>query len=62
MNNPTQKSRGGRRPGSGRKKVGRQQITIRIKKQIVQALQPGAAAKVRELIERNFANAISFEK
>jgi hypothetical protein len=48
------KTRGGRRPGSGRKKVGRSQLVIRLKNQIIEALQPGAAAKVRELVENNF--------
>jgi hypothetical protein len=62
MNDTTQKSRacseprrrGGRRLGSGRKKLGRSQLVIRLKKQIIEALQPGAAAKIRELVENNF--------
>jgi hypothetical protein len=48
------KNRGGHRAGSGRKKVGRTQLVIRLKKEIVEALQPGAAAKVRQLVENNF--------
>jgi hypothetical protein len=54
MNDTTQKNRGGHRAGSGRKKLGRTQLVIRLKKEIVEALQPGAAAKVRQLVENNF--------
>jgi hypothetical protein len=54
MNNPTVPNRGGKRRGSGRKKVDTAQLTIRLKKEIIEVLQPGAAAKVRELVESNF--------
>jgi Superinfection immunity protein len=56
VNNESTKyeSRGGRRQGSGRKKDGRQQITIRIKKEIVEALKPGVPAKIRALVESKY--------
>jgi hypothetical protein len=54
MNDTTRKSRGGKRVGSGRKKVNTTQLTVRLPNRIIEALQPGAAAKVRELVESNF--------
>jgi hypothetical protein len=53
-NDTTQKSRGGKRAGSGRKKVNTTQLTVRLPNRIIEALQPGAAAKVRQLVESNF--------
>ena len=47
--------KGGARPGSGRKRGrtdGRRQITVRIKAEVLDKLQPGAARKIRELVER----------
>ena len=46
--------RGGKRIGSGRKvgvNDGRQQITVRIKSEILDKLKPRASRKIRELIE-----------
>lgn len=48
-------SRGGKRKGAGRHHSGRTQIKIRIKTAIIEQLQPGAASKLRELIEAKFA-------
>jgi hypothetical protein len=45
---------GGKRKGSGRKKTGREQIKIRIKSTILEQLQPGAASKLRKLIEEHY--------
>jgi hypothetical protein len=46
--------RGGRREGAGRKPSGRSQIKLRIKTEIIEQLQPGAARKLAELIEKRF--------
>ena len=55
MKQPDQKSgRGGPRPGSGRKPAGRRQIVLRIKSEIIDRLEPGAARKMRDIIERKF--------
>jgi hypothetical protein len=51
---PEPRRRGGKRAGSGRKKVNTTQLTVRLPDRIIEALQPGAAAKVRELVESNF--------
>jgi hypothetical protein len=48
-------SRGGARPGAGRPASGRTQIKIRIKTEILERLGPGAARKLRELIEKHLS-------
>jgi hypothetical protein len=44
----------GARPKSGRKPAGRRQIVLRIKGEIIDQLEPGAARKMRDIIERKF--------
>jgi hypothetical protein len=58
MERPEQKKpgRGGRREGAGRKPSGRSQIKIRIKTEIIEQLQPGAARKLSEFIEKRSKN------
>src|SRR5262245_13658878 len=51
---PFRPGRGGRRKGAGRKPSGRTQIKIRIKTEIIEQLQPGAARKLTEFIEKRF--------
>ena len=47
--------RGGRRSYQlGRPRSGQRTITIQIKQDILDRLQPGAAAKIRELVETTF--------
>jgi hypothetical protein len=46
--------RGGARPGSGRKPAGRRQIVLRIRSEIIDQLEPGAARKMRDFIEQKF--------
>jgi hypothetical protein len=46
--------RGGARPGAGRKPSGRSQIKIRIRTEIIEQLQPGAAGKLAAVIENKF--------
>jgi hypothetical protein len=46
--------RGGARPGAGRKPSGRAQIKIRVRTEIIEQLQPGAARKLAAIIERKF--------
>jgi hypothetical protein len=45
---------GGARKGAGRKTAGRRAITLRIKTEILDRLEPGAAGKLRDLIEQQF--------
>ena len=52
--NAPKPTHGGARPGAGRKPLGRRQLTVRIKAEILDRLGDGAAAKVRELVESNF--------
>jgi hypothetical protein len=47
-------SRGGKRKGAGRPNSDRTQIKIRVKTAIIEQLQPGAARKLRDLIEQQF--------
>jgi hypothetical protein len=54
MRNATRLTRGGARPGSGRHKVGRRQLTVRIKAEILDALAPDAARLIRNLVEQKF--------
>jgi len=49
--------KGGKRAGAGRKagvNDGREQITIRIKSEILAKLKPKPARKIRDLIEATF--------
>jgi hypothetical protein len=46
--------RGGARPGAGRKPSGRSQIKIRVRTEIIEQLQPGAARKLAAIIEKKF--------
>jgi hypothetical protein len=58
MQKPKKKSgpgRGGARPGAGRKPSGRSQIKIRVKTEIIEGLQPGAARKLAAIIENTFS-------
>jgi hypothetical protein len=48
--------KGGRRKGSGRKRGitdGRVRVTVRVKKEILDSLQPKPALKIRELLEQS---------
>jgi hypothetical protein len=49
------KQHGGRRPGSGRRKLGRRGLTVRIKTRVLEALSPNPARKIRDLIESRYA-------
>jgi hypothetical protein len=56
MDEPKKKGpgRGGARKGAGRKPSGRRQIVLRVKGDIIDALQPGAARVLRDFIEKRF--------
>ena len=54
----TKNTHGGARPGAGRQTVGRRYIVIRIKNDILDALQPDAARLIRELVEEKYAHLI----
>jgi hypothetical protein len=53
---PIKGRRGGRRsnPG-GRPRAFRRPVMVRIKEDILQRLEPGAARKIRDLVETTFA-------
>jgi len=54
---PRPERRGGRRDYQpGRPRSGRRQIVIRIKEEILDRLEPGAAAKIRELVEATYGD------
>jgi hypothetical protein len=46
----------GPKPRGGRPLADRQQLVIRIKKDVLGRLQPGAARKIRDLVETTYAN------
>jgi hypothetical protein len=46
---------GGARKGSGRKKLGRRGITIRVSEKLLESLGANAAATIRELVEAHYA-------
>jgi hypothetical protein len=54
----TIKRHGGKRAGSGRRKLGRRGLTVRIKAEILQALQPNPAQVIRDLVETKYKDLI----
>jgi len=56
------KTHGGKRPGSGRRKLGRRGLTVRIKTQILDALSPNPARKIRDLVESRYRSLIEKPK
>jgi hypothetical protein len=56
MNDPKKKGpgRGGRRAGAGRKPSGRRQICLWIRADVLDALGPDRAKKIRDLVEGKF--------
>jgi hypothetical protein len=64
MEQPKKKGpgRGGRRKGAGRPPSGRSQIKIRVKTEIIEHLQPGAAGKLAAFIEKKFSKNIPIQK